>query len=120
MINQALMIEWGMPIEGRESMALEVFSSHVQWWTELKTKDRIKEFRTYGMLTGDFSTRSGFVMVEGTIEQIDELRHSEEFRTRLNDVLNIVRNVHITTLETGELMMKRMMRYGESIKKMGR
>ena len=53
MANCALMIEWGMPIEGRETMALEMFMASVQWWTELRDKKKIEGFRTYGPLTGN-------------------------------------------------------------------
>ncbi len=114
--NSALLIEWGMPKDGRETKALEEFMTHVAWWTELKTSGRIADFRTYGPLTGDFNGRAGFVILEGTQKQIAELHMSEEFRSRLNRVMLVGENIHATLLETGDAMMPRMQRYGRTLK----
>ena len=111
----ALMVEWGMPKDGRETKALEEFMTHLAWWTELKTSGKISEFRTYGPLTGDFK-RAGFVLLEGSDDQIEKLRASEAFRTNLNRVLLIAERVEVTILETGDAMATRMQRYGKTLK----
>lgn len=111
----ALMVEWGMPKDGREMKALEEFMTHMAWWTQLKTTGKISDFRTYGPVTGDFR-RSGFVIIEGTEKQIDDLRHGEEFRANLNRVTLIGSHISITLLETGDAMTTRMQRYGKAVK----
>ena len=113
--TSALMIEWGMPKDGRETKALEEFMTHVAWWTQLKTSGKISDFRTYGPVTGDFE-RAGFVILEGSEKQIDELRHSEEFRVNLNRVFLVGNNLTVTLLETGDAMTTRLQRYGKAIK----
>jgi hypothetical protein len=113
--TSALMIEWGMPKDGRETKALEEFMTHVAWWNELKTKGKVADFRTYGPVTGNFE-RAGFVILEGTEAQIDQLRTSEDFRTRLNHVMLVGNHINVTLCETGDAMMSRMQRYGKSLK----
>jgi hypothetical protein len=117
--TSALMVEWGMPIEGRETKALEEFAVHVGWWSELVAKGRVEAFRTYGDNTGDLNRRAGFVILEGTDKQIDELRHSEDFRMKLNHVILVGHNIRLTLLETGDAMMTRMQRYGKALKNIG-
>ncbi len=114
--NSALMIEWGMPIEGRETKALEEFMTHVAWWGELKRSGKIADFKVYGPLTGNLESRAGVVFLEGTSAQIHELHASEDFRTRLNHVCIVGHNVNVTLCETGDAMTSRMQRYGKSVK----
>jgi hypothetical protein len=114
--NSALMVEWGMPIEGRETKALEEFMTHHNWWSQLKSSGKIADFRTYGPLTGHFNERAGFVILEGTEKQIQELHSSEDFRVRINHVMMIGHNIQVTLLETGDAMMTRMQRYGKGLK----
>ena len=104
-----------MPKDGRETRALEEFMTHVAWWTELKQKGKVADFRTYGPVTGSFE-RAGFVILEGTDAQIEQLRTSDDFRTRLNHVTLVGNNIDVTLLETGDAMMTRMQRYGKALK----
>ena len=117
-VNSAMIIEWGMPIEGREMKALEEFIVSMAYWGGLKASGKIADFRTYGTMTGDFARRSGMVILEGTEAQLSELRASEEFRTRLNHVITIGHNVAMTLLEMGDAMASRMQRYGSVVKGM--
>jgi len=114
--DSALMIEWGMPIEGRETKALEEFMNHVQWWTQLKSSGKISDFRIYGPLVGNIEQRAGFIIIEGTDKQIHDLHTSEEFRSNLNKVIIVGHNINVTLLETGDAMTTRMQRYGKNLK----
>jgi hypothetical protein len=117
--NAALMIEWGMPRQGRERKALEEFFAHVQWWTEIKAKGEIADFHVYGDISGDIEQRAGFVVLEGTHDQIEKFRNSEAFRTRLNRVFLVGDNVKLTLLETGDDMSTRLQRYAAALKEVG-
>ncbi len=114
--TSGMMIEFGMPIEGREMKALEEFMTSMAYWAGLKQGGKISEFRSYGTMTGGFNDRSAFVILEGTDQQIHDLRMSEEFRTRINRILTIGHNVHVTLLEFGDAMATRMQRYGATLK----
>jgi hypothetical protein len=117
--NAALMIEWGMPRQGRERKALEEFFAHMQWWAEIKSKGEIADFRIYGDISGNIEQRAGFVVFEGTSQQIEKLRTSEAFRTRLNRVFLVGENLKLTLLEMGDDMSTRMQRYAAALKEIG-
>jgi hypothetical protein len=119
MANAALLIEWGMPRDGREMKAMEVFFSAMQKWDTWKGAGRISGFEVFGTLTGDYDTRSGFLIASGTTAQIAALQHSEDYRQEILKVVNIGRNVTVTACETGEAMTTRMQRYAGSLKGMG-
>ena len=117
--NAAIVIEWGMPRQGREHKALEVFFAAMQKWEDWKAAGRIAGFQTFGTLTGDYDHRSGFLLAQGTQQQIEDLQRSEDYRQEILKVVNIGTNVNIVVCETGDAMMSRMQRYGSSIKSMG-
>jgi hypothetical protein len=116
--DAALMVEWGTPTPGREGRALEEFFSHAQWWTELKAKGTIGDFRMYGTNTGDMSSSAGFVLVEGSVKQIAEFVASDELRRSLSRVSLVTPHLQVRTLDTGDAMMKRMQIYGNAVKDM--
>jgi hypothetical protein len=117
--DSALIIEWGMPTPGRETKALEEFFSHVQWWTELKAKGTINEFRIYGASNGQIGVGAGFVILEGSVDQIQKFSASDEFRRSISRVSLITQSLHIRQLDTNDTMMKRMQTYGTAVKEMG-
>jgi hypothetical protein len=117
-IESALIVEWGMPTPGRESKALEEFFSHVQWWTELKSKGTIGDFRIYGTANGDLGVSAGFVIIEGSGEQITKFQTSDEFRRSISRVSLITQHVNVRLLDTNDNMMKRMQTYGAAVKEM--
>jgi len=119
MNNGAIVIEWGMPRQGREQKALEVFFSTMQKWEEWKSAGRIASYQPFGTLTGDYDKRSGFVLLQGTGQQMEALQHAEDYRQAVLGVINIATHVHVTVCETGDAMTSRMQRYGNSVKSMG-
>ena len=117
-IDTALIIEWGMPTPGRETKALEEFFNHVQWWTELKAKGTIGDFRLYGTNSGQIGVGAGFVILEGNVDQITKFQQSDDFRS-ISRVSLITQSLHVRQLDTNDNMMKRMQVYGTAVKEMG-
>lgn len=114
--NSALLVEWGMPMHGRETKALEEFMNHMAWWTQLKSSGKIGDFHVFGELTGNIGRRTGFVILEGTEEQVRNVHASEDFRNHLNRASLCVDAINISLLECGEAMTTRMQRYGKNLK----
>jgi hypothetical protein len=114
--NCALFIEWGMPIHGRETKALEEFMNHVTWWNDLKSKGKIADFHVFGDLTGGLAQRAGVAILEGTDQQIQALHMGEDFRSHLNRAAICVDNVRVNLMESGDAMTARMQRYGKNLK----
>ncbi len=119
MANAAILIEWGMPRDGRENKALEVFFSTMQNWEQWKAAGRIESFHTFGTLSGNMEQRAGFIVVMGTEQQIAALHKADDYRQQLVKVITIGVNVTITNCETGDAMATRMQRYATTLKSMG-
>ena len=118
MPTKAIILEWGLPFDGRETKAYELFKVNHHWWEELKKGKKIESYHIYGMMTGDMTTRSNMVFIEGTDDQIDTIRNSEEWKNNLSGFLTLLRSVRVNVLETGERVERRMQRYGDTVKKM--
>ena len=116
--NSALLVEWGMPVHGRETKAIEEFMNHVAWWTQLKSSGKIADFHAFGEVTGNMARRSGFVILEGSEEQIRAVHASEDFRNHLNRASVCVDAINVSLLESGDAMTTRMQRYGKNLKEM--
>jgi hypothetical protein len=110
-VTHALILQWGLPFPGREGKAVGLYRATWEWWLELKEAGRIAEVRIYGPLTGTISRRAGFMLVEGSHRQIEELRSSEDFRRTLSRFGTLVQDVHVELLETGDAMHDRIARY---------
>jgi hypothetical protein len=119
MASKAVQVSWGSPIVGRELKALEVFASSVAFWTKLQEDGKIENFQPFGNLTGNMDARAGFVIINGTDEQIDTLIETEEWRSLITDVVVIGTQIQVDLLETGDKMQSRMERYAKSVKKIG-
>ncbi|MCC7541850.1 MAG: hypothetical protein IT379_36865 [Deltaproteobacteria bacterium] len=119
MANAALLMEWGMPRQGREHKALEVFFASMAQWEGWKAAGKIESFEVFGTLTGNYESRSGFLIARGTSAQITALQESEEFRQALVKVITIGNDVRLTNLETGDAMASRMQRYATTLKTLG-
>ena len=111
----AMLLEWAMPIEGREMKAIEEFAGGVGWFMKQKEMGKLEDVRAFGFLEGNMEERSGMLLVEGSEDQIAMLMASEEYRERIARVMTIVKGVHISRLETGDRMVKRMQRYGKAL-----
>lgn len=110
-VTHALILQWGLPFAGREGKAVGLYRATREWWQELREAGRVANVRVYGSLTGQLETRAGFMLVEGSRAQIDELRHSEDFRRTLSRFGAFLRQVSVELYETGDAMHDRIARY---------
>lgn len=115
MSNRALVIRWGMPLAGRERMAIEEFSSYVQWASQLRKEGKIDRFEVYGPRTGHVSDFSGFTVLEGKDTAITELGDSEEFRIRVNRLLLLVNGADVDLCDVGDGMATRLKLYATAV-----
>jgi len=110
------LVEWGIPIEGRELKAIEVFMSSVAWFEKIKSDGKIEQYGMYGALTGNQQRRSGFTLVEGSEKQLQDLMESEDWRELMVRVACVCHDVDVALFETGGTMATRMQRYGKVVK----
>jgi hypothetical protein len=97
--DHAIMIRWGLPPAGRENRALEVLRGLGDWLTRMQKQGRIAAFRQYGYETGPLHERVGFVIVEGTRAQVNELVGSGDYRDEIRRVALVTTNLSVDVLE---------------------
>lgn len=111
MATNAILIQWAVPIPGRERMALEEFNSYMQWANQLKRDGKIERFEVYQLDAGNFHKVSGFTLLEGSNQQITTLMQSDEYRARIERVMNMTQNLRVEPCVVGSEAGQRMQRY---------
>jgi hypothetical protein len=81
MSNAALFVSWGRPLQGRESKALEVFSQVMEHYAGLEQQKKVAAHRTYLTTTGSMERLGGFMVIEGSVEQLRSVVDSDEWTT---------------------------------------
>lgn len=119
MATSAVVVHWGTPIPTRERMALEEFSSYMSWANKLKKDGKIERFEVYQLTAGTFQKRSGFTIMEGNEQQIRTLTESDEFRARIDRVMNVTQNAQLERCDVGANVGQRMQLYGSVLQQLG-
>jgi hypothetical protein len=115
MSNRAILIRWGMPLAGRERLAVEEFGSYLNWASQLRKEGKIDRFEVYGPRTGGLEKFAGFTVVEGKEPAIGELIESEEFRVRINRLMLLVHGAHVDVCDVGDGMAARTRLYATAV-----
>ena len=79
MADAALFIGWGQVARGREDRAFEVFNETIQLYGQMQSDGRIESFEV-ALLEPHGGDLGGFVLLRGSDEQMDAVRHDDEFR----------------------------------------
>jgi hypothetical protein len=79
--DAALYIGFGEVVRGREKRTLRNYQDAIRYWNGLQEEGRIASYDV--TLLGPHAQLNGFIMVRGTDDQLDALRHTKEFRGQL-------------------------------------
>jgi hypothetical protein len=115
--EHAIMIRWGLPPPGRENRALEVLRGLGEWLVKLQAAKRVAGFRQYGYETGPLHERVGFVIVEGSPEQVTALTASKDYREEIRRVALVTTNLSVDVLEATPVG-ERLEHWGEAVREM--
>lgn len=99
--DNAIMIRWGLPPPGRENRALEVLRSMTDYFMSVEKAARITGFQQFGYNTGPLHERAGFVILEGSREQISTLLYADDFREEVRRIALVTTNLSVDVLELG-------------------
>lgn len=98
--NAALYVCWGHPVPGREQKSLEVFMQAQELNVSLVKQGKIAAHRTYLTTTGSRERFGGFMVLEGSVEQLRAVVDSSEWqqiRLKAEHLVNGVDVVHCVT-----------------------
>lgn len=116
MADRVLFVGWGENVPGREERGLEVFNEALGLLGRMQQEGRIDSFDTV-LLEPNGGDLAGFVLVRGTMEQIDAVRGDEDFRRNTIDASMIVSKLSHIEGYTNEAIAKQMALYQEALAK---
>ncbi|KRD13766.1 hypothetical protein ASE48_29850 [Mycobacterium sp. Root265] len=94
MSNTGFWIAWGLPTQGREPQALATLKSSRTFLAELADGGRIERFDVV-VLRPQSSELGGFILIQGSTQQIDQLRRAPDFERWVNTVQLVADRVGI-------------------------
>ncbi|OBB38911.1 hypothetical protein [Mycobacterium sp. 852002-51961_SCH5331710] len=86
MAEAGLWIAWGIPTRGREVQALELFRESLEGYGAQLLRDEKIERYDVAILRPQNIELGGFVLVQGSKDQIDALRRDEDFQQFVNHI----------------------------------
>jgi hypothetical protein len=113
MADEALFIGWGDVVRGRERKAVEVFNESIQYYSQLQQDGRIESFDAW-FLAPHGGDLSGFVLLRGERERLDEVRRSPDFERIEARAGMIVDRVGVVSAYTGEALGRLMGQFQEA------
>lgn len=114
MADAGLFIGWGQVVRGREERAVDVFNETIELYGQFQADGRIESFEVC-LLEPHGGDLGGFSLLRGSEEQIDAIRHSEDFLHNATKADLIVENLGIVPAYLGEGIARAMSIYQEEI-----
>lgn len=117
----ALMISWGTPVRGREAQSLATFSKALGYFEGLAKEGRIHGHREYFCLTGNSGQRSGFMVVDGEIEELQKIQIEDENLRLMAEASSITESFEVTLCAGGsdQALGEMVSRFAETMSAMG-
>lgn len=95
------MISFGQVHPGREALAVDMFTAVSRYLGSLRSDEVVYSFKPFFFADGVLADMSGFFLLEGHRERLDDLRRDEEFVKILLRAGAAVENVRVHTLIAG-------------------
>jgi hypothetical protein len=115
MADRVLVISWGETVHGREERAIEVFNDALGLCGRLQQDGKIEGFDV--VLLDPAGDTAGYVVIQGSADQINALDDNEEFTRNTIDASLIVKNLRHTRGYTNEGVASQMALYQEAVGK---
>jgi hypothetical protein len=118
MAEAGFWIAWGLPTNGREKQALDLLNESREYLENLSQQRRIERF-DIAILKPQTTELGGFILIQGSHEQIDSLRHDADFQVWLNRVQLVADRVGIVDTWVDEGIAEATALYQEALRKAG-
>jgi hypothetical protein len=118
MAEAGFWIAWGLPTQGRERHALELLKE-TRGYLENLAGDQLIERFDITILKPQTTELGGFILIQGTHEQIDALRHNNDFQVWVNRVQLVADQVGIVDAWVDEGVTEAIDLYDEALRKAG-
>lgn len=119
MADAGVWVMWGIPAHGRETQALAFLKDKLTGYLEELVRDgRIERFDA-AILKPRGSDTGGFVLIQGTQQQIDDLHDDAQFETYAHQVQLIADRVGIFEAWVGDGLTEAFGRYEDALRNAG-
>lgn len=115
MADRVLFISWGEVVRGREERALEVFNDCLGLYGRMQQEGRIEGLDV--VLLEPSSGLGGYIKLEGSAQQLAEVREADDFRRLIADSTLVVDDLRIVPGATHEGIAREVAIYQEAIAK---
>jgi hypothetical protein len=119
MAEAGLWLAWGIPARGREPQALNLLKESTTGYLERLAGDgQIERFDT-AILRPQSTELGGFILIQGTQDQIDALRRDAEFQSWVNQVQLVADSVGIVDAWVNDGLSEAIGLYEDALRKAG-
>ena len=119
MAQAGLWLAWGIPARGRETQALDLLKETTTGYLErLANEGRIERFDA-AILKPQSTELGGFILIQGTQEQIDSLRSDADFLIWVNQVQLVADRVGIVDAWVNDGLTEAIGLYEVALRKAG-
>ena len=119
MAEAGVWVAWGIPARGRETHALDLFKeSRTGYLERLAQEGRIERFDA-AILQPQTTELGGFVLIQGTRDQIDSLRRDADFQAWVNQVQLVADRVGIVDAWVNDGLAEAIGLYEVALRKAG-
>ncbi|HEV7420183.1 MAG TPA: hypothetical protein VGO30_10085 [Mycobacterium sp.] len=118
MAEAGFWLAWGIPARGRERQALDLLKhTTTEYLERLVQEGRIERFDT-AILKPQSTELGGFILIQGTQQQIDSLRSDHDFGRWVTQVQLVADKVGIVDAWVNEGLVDAIDLYEEALKRL--
>ena len=118
MADAGLFIGWGQVVRGREQRALEVFNESMGYYAGLESDSQIESWEVV-LLEPHGGDLAGFVLLRGSVDQMNALRADDDFQRRTQRADLIVDGLGVVGTLLGDGLAQGMSVYQEELGALG-
>ena len=108
-MERTLFVGWGKPTPGRETQAPETFNKALQQYETWQQGGQIEHYDV--VLFDPTADLSGMATLHGSPEQIDSIRHSDEFRDLMAEANLVVKGLRVYEGACGDALKREIERF---------
>jgi hypothetical protein len=118
MAETGFWVAWGLPTQGREKQALDLLTESRAYLERLAQGGQIERF-DIAILRPQTTELGGFFLIQGTQEQVDVLRHDDDFQVWVNRVQLVADRVGVVDAWVGDGIAEASNLYEQALRKAG-
>ena len=117
MAEAAFWVAWGLPTVGRERQALDLLKETLGDLERFQQAGQIERFDTV-ILKPQTTELGGFILIQGTQQQIDTLRRDHDFQRWVNQVQLVADRVGFVDAWVGDGIAEAITLYEDALRRL--